>query len=71
MYKKFFRCKIGWHLWETAEATYNNMGDELLGMPDTNATRKCLLCDKEQIQDIHCLGLNPPKYVKTWYNKND
>lgn len=30
--------------------------------------RVCVRCGKQQIKDVHCLGLNPPKYVEIWRN---
>lgn len=61
------KCKIGLHDWEVTPAVYASPFDEQIGMTDNPATRKCNNCTKKQTEDVHCLGLNPPKYTKTWY----
>lgn len=73
---KSIKCKVGLHDWSYTEAEYNWGGtpqnDTIcreIGMPSKDATRTCDDCGKHQVQDIHCLGLNPPEYVETWFNK--
>lgn len=61
-------CAIGFHKWRYTPATYINYTSELLGITEKDATRTCEKCKRSQVQDIHCLGLNPPAYVKTWYD---
>ena len=54
------------HSWEYTPAVFGNELMERLGIPQQNARRVCKKCGAVQIQDIHCLGFNPPKYIKTW-----
>lgn len=54
------------HRWEYTEAVYGNDLMERLGIPQQKARRECKSCGKIQYQDIHCLGLNPPIYIKKW-----
>ena len=62
-----FLCKIGIHKWNHTRAIYsNNFGDG--GLPITPAKRVCE-CGKKQYLDVHCLGMNPPEFVRTWRNK--
>ena len=63
------KCKIGLHDWAYTAATYRNFNHQRLAMPDTEAERVCSRCDKHQHRVEHCLGLNPLKYVYTWYVK--
>lgn len=66
------RCRIGWHTWEVLqEASYLNAYWELLAIPTIKAERGCVRCGKVQVRDEHCLGLNPPDYVYTWYEPKD
>lgn len=62
-------CKIGFHGWEIIqEEKYKDALSMLLGMPSQYKHRKCRRCEKTQWQEVHCLGLNPPKYLRCWYN---
>jgi hypothetical protein len=55
------------HRWIYTPAVYSDAISETLGIPHIPATRTCSVCNKLELQDIHCLGLNPPKYHFTWY----
>ena len=60
-------CTIGLHKFNTIRiAKYDSCTDEVLGLPSISEQRKCSRCDLTQKLDVHCLGLNPPQYVKTW-----
>lgn len=61
-------CRVGIHSWVTTPATYVNELQRAIALPKTQGSRKCRRCGACQIEDIHCLGLNPPKYVSTWRN---
>jgi hypothetical protein len=60
------RCMIGMHDWEYTPAVYNNPQEERLALPAVPATRKCRCCPVKQVEDKHCLGLNPPEYSVSW-----
>lgn len=62
-------CKMGVHSYkQTQDNTYRNANDEKLGIQKQRARRVCRKCSKVQEMEVHCLGLNPPKYVRTWLN---
>lgn len=65
---KRFLCKIGLHKWIYTSAVYLNEIERLAGMPAEEATRGCMYCEAFQREEIYCLGLNPPDYVRTWIN---
>jgi hypothetical protein len=57
------KCKLGIHSWtgsfqcsEIQKSTW-----EII-----QSIRACKHCGKKEELDIHCLGLNPPEYVRTW-----
>ncbi len=55
------------HQWEDyTDSEYASGTDEYLGVIKTPATRTCKICGKKQVQDVHCLGLNPPSYTTSW-----
>lgn len=61
-------CRMGLHNWKrTKKSTYADATCEKHGIQEQVATRVCRKCDKVQELDIHCLGLNPPKYVRRWF----
>jgi len=61
-------CRLGLHKWGMYEAAeYRCPLDERLAIPSKPAQRQCLCCPTAQVRDEHCLGLNPPEYVHTWY----
>ncbi len=33
--------------------------------------RWCTVCGRKQWRSQHCLGLNPPEYIYTWYDVVD
>ena len=66
---KKLRCLVGFHDWETTPAVYLDAQAERLAIPTQPATRTCRCCDTHQVEDRHCLGLNPPEYVSTWYTQ--
>ncbi len=56
-------CKIGVH-----DYLYNFKGGRNAEEEDKQgSTRFCIECGKKQELDVHCLGLNPPQYIKKWY----
>ena len=62
-----FACNIGIHNYKVIHKTdYDN-----IGIPDGNygSLRQCSRCFNLQEEDVHCLGLNPPDYVHSWYDK--
>lgn len=67
--RRRFLCRIGIHKWEYTPAVYRSEQEQRLAIPDKAATRKCTCCPAKQVEDIHCLGLNPPEYVSNWYNQ--
>lgn len=59
------------HIFHTGEYTkpvYENKLSEELALPLKHETRTCRKCGKTQWLDVYCLGLNPPRYVKSWFN---
>jgi hypothetical protein len=62
-------CKIGIHKWKYTKAVYESALAERLGLPSIFGFRVCSHCGKEQEEDIHLLGVNPPEYVITYRNK--
>ncbi len=58
------RCKLGIHDWKI---TREESGVCKI-MVQVEAQRTCQRCGKMQEQDTHCLGLNPPEYIKSWHN---
>lgn len=61
-----FLCMLGFHKWQYTPAVYDSVQDERLALPSSPATRKCQCCPAKQVEDKHCLGLNPPEYSITW-----
>ena len=57
------------HTWIYIEATYKTEQDKLLGITLKNRLRTCTKCKKVEYSSIHCLGLNPPKYIEEWRKK--
>jgi len=57
-------CKIGIHGYDYDFKAKNPMDET----DYQDSTRVCRHCGKSQLLDVHCLGMNPPAYVKTWYN---
>lgn len=68
--KKLF-CFFGMHDWIYTPAVYRDSACERLAIATKEATRKCTCCGKVQQRELHCLGLNPPEYVTTWYTIHD
>jgi len=67
MEKKPLLCKLGIHKFKKIhENSYSNEMLRRLAVQKVKAQRKCLRCSKLQEQEIHCLGLNPPKYIREW-----
>lgn len=62
-------CRVGIHSWVATPATYEDGLCRVLAIATTTASRECSRCHIRQIEDIHCLGLNPPEYVSTWRNE--
>lgn len=63
-------CALGVHDWYiTQHAVYPSETAERLGISTQNTERACTRCGREQYEDVHCLGLNPPEYVRTWLNR--
>ncbi|GBG14852.1 phosphoenolpyruvate synthase [Novimethylophilus kurashikiensis] len=63
-------CFFGHHRWRYTPAEFYDEHSQRLGIVMKPATRTCCRghCGKLQKEDLHCLGLNPPEYVRTWYN---
>jgi hypothetical protein len=51
---------------EVSAATSRRM--KCLAMYKAEKTRTCY-CGKHQVQETHCLGLNPSQYVRRWATK--
>ena len=47
------------HKWKITKRGHRD--DEFAG-----AIRKCVKCGKREKLNVHCLGLNPPAYVRDW-----
>lgn len=62
-------CRIGIHSWEYTAAVYPDSQAERLAIPTEEGYRTCKRCGKQQVEDVHCLGLNPPEYVVTYINR--
>lgn len=60
------RCRVGIHDWRYTSAVYSSEQNERLALPDSPATRTCCCCPAKQVEDKHCLGLNPPEYSVSW-----
>jgi len=54
------------HDWDYTPAVYRSVQDERLAIPEKAATRSCRCCPASQVEDKHCLGLNPPEYTSSW-----
>jgi len=63
IHKKRKSHRLHLHKWVYDAPPYIN---ELVAIRESQATRTCSICGKEQVLDEMCLGLNPPKYVKNW-----
>ncbi len=61
------KCLVGLHSWLATPAVYADETAERLAIPLESGSRTCLHCDKTQVEDRHCLGLNPPEYYSTWH----
>ena len=62
-------CKIGIHKYKLLnDNLYHDTAFENLKIPYVKARRQCLRCNKLQEQEIHCLGMNPPKYMSIWFD---
>lgn len=61
-------CFLGFHQWRYTPTQYRTPLDERLAIPLKEGERVCEHCQKRQIEDIHCLGLNPPEYHTSWHN---
>ena len=61
-------CFIGLHKWELVRPVSYYYRRWLVKKP---ALRKCEHCGKVQQLNEHCLGLNPPRYVREWVDANE
>ena len=68
MFKKLIKWLISLHIhhWEHKPAVYVSELSKTLSVEKERASRTGKICSKRQELDIHCLGLNPPRYNKTW-----
>lgn len=57
------KCKLGFHSW-TGIYQYSEI--QKSSWESIQAIRCCKYCEKYEELDVHCLGLNPPEYVRTW-----
>lgn len=60
-------CFFGLHKWLITEI----LEDKLISdgnLISDDMYRICEHCGKLQKLDIHCLGLNPPEYIREWRN---
>jgi hypothetical protein len=70
----FNLCKLGihWPHWDyVTKAKYDSAKLAEMAIPIKRARRVCSNCGRAQEQEVHCLGLNPPKYTKHWFNIDD
>ncbi len=66
---KLVICSLGIHDWEiVCYAEYENVRAEVMAHANHRKRRVCKECGKTQEEDVHCLGLNPPKYTRHWEN---
>lgn len=57
-------CRVGSH-----QYLYNMRGGISTKEEEKQGSlRLCARCGKKQKLDVHCLGLNPPTYVRNWVN---
>jgi len=61
-------CAFGLHRWVYVKGVELDGLSIELGIYKENPKRRCTKCRKVQEQDVHCLGVNPTRYVKTWMN---
>jgi hypothetical protein len=61
--------KLHFHRWEYTPAVYADLQSQVIGLPLKPAGRSCSVCGKVQVEEVHCLGLNPPQYTKIWFNR--
>ena len=64
-----FNNKFHIHKYKTLqEESYFNPTARDLGITATNEIRICTICGKVQERFVHCYGMNPPEYDRTWCN---
>jgi hypothetical protein len=61
-------CRLGIHKWQYTAGVYGHLYAEYLQMASQPATRTCTRCPKKQVEEVHCLGLNPPQFLRSWHN---
>ena len=64
--KDFFHL----HEWIITEAVYTSDTQKKLGLYNRPELRRCRQCGAVDILMVHCLGLNPPKYIVRWETAN-
>lgn len=42
------------------------LNPKMVDLDNKEPQRKCECCQKEQILEMHCLGMNPPEFVYYW-----
>ena len=60
--KKFFHL----HEWIIHEAVYQSDAARQMRITIRPELRRCRSCGAVDILEVHCLGLNPPKYIVHW-----
>lgn len=65
--RSYRKCLVGMHIWEYV--SYDKLR-LMFGKDDIpKDSRTCSHCRKYQELEVHCLGMNPPRYTKHWINK--
>ena len=63
-----FKNKFHIHRFKTLQKeSYLNCVMRDLGITDTNEIRICTICGKVQERYVHCYGMHPPEYDRTWH----
>ena len=60
------RCKLGLHKWKIIRD--RKMLKDYPNFVEVDAIRICTKCGRQQKEDYHCLGLNPPEHKSHWFN---
>jgi len=57
------RCRVGIHDWKYK---MNGKISPIDYSENEGSTRVCTSCNRTETLSVHCLGLNPPRYINNW-----